>query len=244
MAPLRAMTDARSPLRALRAAVFAVVCVTLAAVGHSSMSAHQLPAPALLGALAATAVAAWAAAGRRRGTPTIAGAMLVVQGALHLLFSMTGAHPAAQAVGDAKAATHTHAMTGGHPSMGSMNPMASMNPVESMPMSPGGPMSPTVMDSGVGMLAVHLIAALLCGLWLAHGEAAFFTLAEAALAYAFTPLRLLFARVRVPDAPRGPVRRPRGNAHRPHTVVLAHTVSRRGPPRLSLPRATALGAHV
>ncbi|MEU3689311.1 hypothetical protein [Streptomyces narbonensis] len=202
------------------------------------MSAHQLPAPALLGAFAATAVAAWAAAGRRRGAPTIAGAMLVLQGALHLLFSMTGAHPTARAMGDAKTATHAHAMTGGHPSMGSMNPM------EAMHTSPMSPISPMAMDSGAGMLAVHLLAALLCGLWLAHGEAAFFTLAEAALAYAFTPLRLLFARVRVPDVPRGPVRRPRGNAHRPHTVVLAHTVSRRGPPRLSVPRATALGAHV
>ncbi|MFE7587557.1 hypothetical protein ACFU5Y_39035 [Streptomyces gardneri] len=199
------------------------------------MSAHQLPALGLLGAFAATAAAAWAAAGRRRGTPTIAGAMLVLQGALHTLFSMTGAHPAAQGTGDAQATTHAHAMTAGHPSMGSM---PSMNPVESLPMSP------MAMDSGAGMLAVHLLAALLCGLWLAHGEAAFFTLAEAALAYAFTPLRLLSARVRVPDAPRGPVRRPRGNAHRPHTVVLAHTVSRRGPPRLSVPRATALGAHV
>ncbi|MEU7068896.1 hypothetical protein AB0B30_01330 [Streptomyces narbonensis] len=212
------------------------------------MSAHRLPAPGLLAAFAATAVAAWAAAGRRRGAPTIAGAMLVLQGALHLLFSMTGAHPAAGAMSDAKATTHAHAMTGGHPSMGSMHPMGSAggsmgstDPVEPMDLMS---MSPMAMDSGTGMLAVHLLAALLCGLWLAHGEAAFFTLAEAALAYAFTPLRLLFARVRVPDAPRGPVRRPRGNAHRPHTVVLAHTVSRRGPPRLSVPRATALGAHV
>ncbi len=98
--------------------------------------------------------------------------------------------------------------------------------------------------SGPGMLAVHLLAALLCGLWLARGEAAFFTLARAALAHAFTPLRLLRALVRVPDAPRGPVRRARRNAHRPHTVVLAHALSRRGPPRPSAPRATALGAHV
>ncbi|CAM5257925.1 hypothetical protein [Streptomyces narbonensis] len=218
------------------------------------MSAHQLPAPGLLAAFAATAVVAWAAAGRRRGAPTIAGAMLFLQGALHLLFSMTGAHPAAGAVGDAKATTHAHAMTGGHPSLGSMHPTGAMQPMGSAggPMGSTDPvepmdlmsMSPMAMDSGAGMLAVHLLAALLCGLWLAHGEAAFFTLAEAALAYAFTPLRLLFARVRVPDAPRGPVRRPRGNAHRPHTVVLAHTVSRRGPPRLSVPRATALGAHV
>ncbi|RSS53037.1 hypothetical protein EF909_26285 [Streptomyces sp. WAC01280] len=229
------MTDARSPLRALRAALFAVVCVTLAAVGHSSMSAHQLPTSGLLGAFAATAIAAWAAAGRRRGIPTIAGAMLVLQGALHLLFSMTGSHPSAQPASDATAMTD---MTHSHP-MAGMAGMAGMTGAHDAGMSAGAG-----MDSDPGMLAVHLIAALLCGLWLAHGEAAFFTLAEAALAYAFTPLRLLFARVRVPDAPRGPVRRPRGHAHRPHTVVLAHTVSRRGPPRPSVPRATALGAHV
>lgn len=223
------MTDARSPLRALRAALFAVVCVTLAAVGHSSMSAHQLPTSGLLGAFAATAVAAWAAAGRRRGAPTIAGAMLVLQGALHLIFSMAGSHPPAHAASDATAAmTHPHTMATGQ---------AAMDPMGSTGMATG-------MDSDPGMLAVHLLAALLCALWLAHGEAAFFRVAEAALAYAFTPLRLLCARVRVPDVPRGPVRRTRGHAHRPHTVVLAHTVSRRGPPRLSAPRATTLGAHV
>ncbi|MFD8975883.1 hypothetical protein [Streptomyces sp. NPDC059593] len=193
------------------------------------MSAHQLPTSGLLGAFAATAVAAWAAAGRRRGIPTIAGAMLVLQGALHLLFSMAGSHPSAQAASDATVMSHPHAMAS----------MAGMAGAHDTTMSAGA-----AMDSDPGMLAVHLLAALLCGLWLAHGEAAFFTLAEAALAYAFTPLRLLFARVRVPDAPRGPVRRPRGHAHRPHTVVLAHTVSRRGPPRPSVPRATALGAHV
>ncbi|MFE5714549.1 hypothetical protein ACFQ7J_27515 [Streptomyces sp. NPDC056501] len=193
------------------------------------MSAHQLPTSGLLGAFAATAVAAWAAAGRRRGVPAIAGAMLVLQGALHLLFSMAGSHPSAQAASDATAMSHPHAMAS----------MAGMTGAHDTTMS-----ADAAMDSDPGMLAVHLLAALLCGLWLAHGEAAFFTLAEAALAYAFTPLRLLFARVRVPDAPRGPVRRPSGHAHRPHTVVLAHTVSRRGPPRPSVPRATALGAHV
>ncbi|MGW6394506.1 hypothetical protein ACWFR1_29285 [Streptomyces sp. NPDC055103] len=209
------------------------------------MSAHQLPTPGLLGALAATAAAAWAAAGRRRGTPTIAGAMLVLQGALHLLFSMAGSHPSAHGASGATDMTgpHTtdpHAMTdtaAAHAAAMSAGTGSGSGPDAAMEMT-------MAVDSGTGMLAVHLLAALLCGLWLAHGEAAFFRLAEAALAYAFTPLRLLFARVRVPEAPRGPVRRTRGHAHRPHTVVLAHTVSRRGPPRPSAPRATTLGAHV
>ncbi|MFC8171410.1 hypothetical protein ACFUJ0_06685 [Streptomyces sp. NPDC057242] len=239
------MTDARSPLRALRAALFAAVCVALAAVGHSSLSAHRLPAAALLGAFAVTAALAWAAAGRRRGAPAIAGALLALQGALHALFSATGAHgghtagPALPA-GPA-AAAHHHATHGTHdaagPVTGTEGAASALDPAVAQTVD-------SVLASGPGMLAVHLLAALLCGLWLARGEAALFALARAALAYAFTPLRLLFARVHVPDAPRGPVRRARRSAHRPHTVVLAHTLSRRGPPRPSAPRATALGAHV
>lgn len=255
------MTDARSPLRALRAALFAVVCVSLAAVGHSSMSAHQLPALALLGAFAGTAAAAWAAAGRRRGAPTIAGALFALQGGLHLLFSAAGSH-----LGDTghRPTTHPHhttmtGSTGMHATHGAATTpdattaqAAGHAPALPAPTAPLPDPSPLDLDlvlvpalaPGAGMLAVHLLAALLCGLWLAHGEAAFFTLARAALAYAFTPLRLLSARVRVPDAPRLPVRRARRAAHRPHTVVLAHALSRRGPPRPSPSHATALGAHV
>ncbi|WP_405853223.1 hypothetical protein OG361_11485 [Streptomyces sp. NBC_00090] len=210
------------------------------------MSAHQLPTFGLLGAFAMTAAVAWAGAGRRRGTPTITGTVLVLQGALHLLFSTAGSHPAAHAASGAADTAHRHTMTGaatGHATT-SNAAMASMDTADAMNATSSTALDSAVMGSGTGMLAVHLVAALLCGLWLAHGEAAFFTLAEAALAYAFTPLRLLLARVRVPDAPRGPVRRARRNAHRLHTVVLAHTLSRRGPPRLSVPRATALGAHV
>ncbi|MFE5908025.1 hypothetical protein ACFQ6B_02850 [Streptomyces wedmorensis] len=235
------------------------------------MSAHHLPASTLLAAFAATTALAWAAAGRRRSTPTIAGALLVLQSALHLTFSTTGAHPATRPT-DAPPGglPHAHAMAG----MEHAHAMAGMEHAHAMPgMEHAHAMAAMTTDhtassaasaaatsaaamsatsetatahpaSGAGMLAVHLLAALLCGLWLAHGEAAFFTLARTALAYAFTPLRLLFARVRVPDAPRRPIRGRRRNARRPHAVVLAHTLSRRGPPRLSAPRATALGAHV
>ncbi|MBP2581671.1 hypothetical protein J3A78_002149 [Streptomyces sp. PvR006] len=207
------------------------------------MSAHQLPALTLLGAFTVTAAAAWTAAGRRRGAPTIAGALFVLQAALHLLFSLAGSragdtgHPAT-----APQEMHgTHGATGMHAMHGTAGADGAAGTAGSHDL---GATTAMFMDMSTGMLAAHLLAALLCGLWLAHGEAAFFTLARAALAYAFTPLRLLLARTQVPDAPRRPVRRARRSAHRPHTVVLAHTLSRRGPPRLSAPRATTLGAHV
>ncbi|WP_254705536.1 hypothetical protein [Streptomyces vilmorinianum] len=97
--------------------------------------------------------------------------------------------------------------------------------------------------SSTGMLAAHLLAALLCGLWLARGEAALFALARTVGTLAFTPLRLFLTVVRVPELPH-PARPRRPHIRRLHGVVLAHTLSRRGPPRLSVPRATALGAHV
>ncbi|MFB6836006.1 hypothetical protein [Streptomyces sp. NPDC056361] len=204
------------------------------------MSAHSLPASTLLAAFTATTAVAWAAAGRHRNTPTIAGALLVLQGVLHLTFSTAAAHPSAAGPPPPPTAPpgmpdHAHAMAGMTDHAHAMPGMAdhAAAAVTAQPAS-----------SGAGMLAVHLLAALLCGLWLAHGEAAFLTLAGAALAYAFTPLRPLTVRVAVPDAPRRPHRRQRRNARRPHTVVLAHTLSRRGPPRLSAPRATTLGAHV
>ncbi|WP_216822294.1 hypothetical protein, partial [Streptomyces aureus] len=169
------------------------------------MSAHPLPALALLGAFAVTAAAAWAAAGRRRGAPTIAGALFVLQGALHLLFSLAGAR-----AGDTghPAATAPHGMTGTHAMHGTAGTEGAVGTHDM------GAATAMSMDMSTGMLAAHLLAALLCGLWLAHGEAAFFTLARAALAYAFTPLRLLLACVRVPDAPRRPVRRARRTGRR------------------------------
>ncbi|MGW4701748.1 hypothetical protein [Streptomyces sp. NPDC004285] len=220
------------------------------------MSDHQLPATTLSGAFAVTAAAAWVAAGRRRGAPAIAGAMVALQGALHLLFATAG-HPVPGTDGthamhgthampgtDAMRTMHgTHAMPGTDAmhAMHGMHALDGADAMDGMVMATADPMGTT---SGAGMVAVHLLAALLCGLWLAHGEAALFALARAALAHAFTPLRLLLALAPVPGAPRRPVRRTRRTAPRPHTVVLAHVLSRRGPPRLSVPRATALGAHV
>ncbi|MER7624237.1 hypothetical protein [Streptomyces sp. NPDC126503] len=219
------MTDVRSPLRALRAALFAVVCVALSAVGHSSMSAHPLPPLALLAAFAVTAGAAWAGAGRRRGPAAIAGALLVLQGALHLTFSAMGGHAPVPAATPATHGAHGH----GHGHGGrTVTDVAGAVPEAA---------------AGSGMLAAHLLAALLCGLWLARGEAALFTVARAALASAFTPLRPPLAPVPVPDAPRGPVRRTRRDAREPHSVRLAHSLSRRGPPRPPAPRTTALGAR-
>ncbi|WP_254712023.1 hypothetical protein [Streptomyces sp. TRM64462] len=203
------MTDARCPIRALRAALFAAVCVVLSATGHALQSAHQVPPGSLLLAFGATAALAWAASGRRRGPLSIGAGLVAVQGVLHLTF--------------AGGQAHHHA---GHGTGGSAVEVAASA-------ASAASAVPTA-----GMLATHLLAGAVCALWLARGEAALFRLARTA----FVPLRPPLTAVRLPAAPRPPRARP-VTADRPrHGVVLAHTLSRRGPPVLAAPRATALGA--
>ncbi|MFJ3584074.1 hypothetical protein ACIPPS_17785 [Streptomyces sp. NPDC090127] len=207
------------------------------------MSAHEIPAGPLYLAFAVTGGLAWLAGGRRRGRYAIAGGLAAVQTALHLIFSAGRSHAATAGDGGAfgGGATTGHRATGhagtSHPGMDheamGLGDTAT-DPVVEMAANAG--------SSSLGMLAAHLLAALVCGLWLARGEAALFALARTVGASAFTPLRLLLAVVRVPELPR-PLR-PRPHHRRLHGVALAHTLSRRGPPRLSAPRATALGAHV
>ncbi|MEH0556574.1 MULTISPECIES: hypothetical protein [unclassified Streptomyces] len=80
-------------LRLLRAAVFAAVCVVLAAVGHTAASCAAVPLWTLgVGFLAVLAVAA-PLAGRTRSLPGIAALLAVGQTVLHALFGL-GQHTA------------------------------------------------------------------------------------------------------------------------------------------------------
>ncbi|MFJ3902149.1 hypothetical protein [Streptomyces sp. NPDC090025] len=213
------------------------------------MSAHTIPASSLLTAFAATCALAWACAGRRRGPVVMATGLAAVQGALHLILGAGehGPHGAAAATpGEAMAAMPEAASLADMAAMAPAEHLAYMSHLAHLSQSAHGAGAGSVAGSGgsgPGMLAAHLLAALVCGLWLARGEAALFTLARTVGARARTPLRLLLAAVRV-LVPALPPRRPvrPGRPHRrPHGVVLAHTVSRRGPPRPAAPRATALG---
>ncbi|QXE37229.1 hypothetical protein KQY30_26450 [Streptomyces sp. GMY02] len=260
------MTDARSPLRALRAAAFAAVCVTLAALGHSfasgahgasgmsGTSGHDIPPGALWAAFGVTAGLAWLAGGRRRGAVSIGAALLTVQGVLHLLFAGALPYgPSAHGPGPRPGGV-TNMTTGS-----GMSP-SGMGASRMSPSGMGAGMTMSGADTGAygrvgvldaltdvsaGMLAAHLVAGALCALWLARGEAALFRVVHAVGALAFSPLRLLLTAVRLPTVPR--LIRPRpgaSTAHRAHGVVLAHTLSRRGPPPFRTARTTAPGAAV
>ncbi|MEV7086702.1 hypothetical protein AB0O07_12505 [Streptomyces sp. NPDC093085] len=273
------MTAPGSPLRVVRAVAFAVVCVTLAALGHalaaellagsgavaggsagavgaSGVAAHGVSVPVLLTAFVVTACAAWLAGGRRRGVLSIGAGLLTVQALLHLLF----AGALVPGLGDAGHVSHAGSGSSGSGAgtgmgAGGMGMGLGTGPGTDPEMAPGGSSGPLgmvavplsalarLLDVAPVMVAAHLLGAAVCALWLARGEAALFRLVEAFGALAFTPLRLLLTAGRLPAAPRlirpGPraarVRRFRG-------VVLAHTLSRRGPPACRTARATAPGA--
>ncbi|MFJ2178095.1 hypothetical protein ACIOHE_35025 [Streptomyces sp. NPDC087851] len=261
------MTETGSPLRAVRAAAFAAVCVTLAAVGHaltsgasgasgeSGASGHEIPLTALLAAFAVTACAAWLAGGRRRGALSIGAGLLTVQGLLHLFFAgalsyglglATSRHaPHAGTGAGTGTPTGTGTGTGGGSASG-MGVSADVGMDMGAATDPGSGPAPALgelLGASPAMLAAHVVAAAVCALWLAQGEAALFRLVHAVGALAFTPLRLLLTSAALPAAPR--LIRPRPGASRAHRfrgVVLAHTVSRRGPPARRAPRATAPGA--
>ncbi|TXS54271.1 hypothetical protein EAO77_18230 [Streptomyces sp. t39] len=184
------------------------------------MSAHDIPPTALLAALGVTAAAGWAAAGRRRGPWSIGTGLLAVQGALHLLF----AAPAGPGT------THHHTR---HSAYDTTHHAA----------YDSAPTAAQAIGADTGMVAVHVLAAAVCALWLARGETAFLRLARTVLAFAFTPLRLLLATASLPG-PARPAPAPAARPRRPRHVVLAHTVVRRGPPVRLVPRATAPGATV
>ncbi|MEV0599412.1 hypothetical protein AB0I82_08950 [Streptomyces sp. NPDC050315] len=222
-------SDARPPFRAVRAALFAAVCVVLAAAGHAAMSGEAIPPGVLAVALAAVGAAAWLAAGRQRGLPAIAGGVLTVQTVLHLAF-------AAAQQADATPKAHMAGMPGAHAmhSMHSMHETHSMHGMHSMHSMHG-------MADGMsaGMTAAHLLAALLCALWLRRGEAAFFQLLRCVAALAFRALRLVVVVCRTP-APVRKARAPeRTHPRVPRWELIADVVSRRGPPVGAVLRITA-----
>ncbi|MGY5014948.1 hypothetical protein ACWCY6_44045 [Streptomyces sp. 900105755] len=207
--------------RTTRSAVFAAVCVLLAALGHVLMSGSRVPAWALAAALALTGALGWALSGRERGLPLVVSAAVGTQTALHSGFS------AAQVW-----TTHTASL--GSMRMDTHMDMAAMN-MGSMHMGPAhaGPVEYLGFGTGgtasTGMFAAHLLAALLCGLWLGHGERAAFRIVRAVAGRLVAPLRLLLALPATPERPRPRLRRRRSD-RAPRLRLLVHAITSRGPP--------------
>ncbi|MGC9379871.1 hypothetical protein [Streptomyces sp. MH13] len=231
--------------RTVRAAVFAAVCVLLAALGHLLMSGTAVPWWAVAAGLAATGGIAWWLADRERGPLAVVCVAVAAQTVLHASFSLAQATRRSSSSGDEplvrrwldillcrmpsgpggqreavprSVGTVDHGAHAAH-SMPGTNAMDAVDPAGH---ALGG-------MSSTGMLVAHLVAASLCGLWLAHGERAAFRLVRSLAARLVAPLRLLLR-------PPAPSYRPRVRARRaasdraPRRLLLAHAITSRGPP--------------
>ncbi|MGX9886738.1 hypothetical protein [Streptomyces sp. NPDC002276] len=194
-------------LRVLRAAVFAAVCVVLAAAGHAIASCATVPLWTLGAGFLATFLLVAPLAGRERSLPGIAALLAVGQTVLHTLFglgqtaagtSTTGGLSASDATLVARAA---HLLCGttaaaispaqAHqlltdarllPTSDSTGSMSSMSGMGSMH-HPADAMSTSAASSmslfpSVSMLLGHLLAALAAGWLLRHGDLALRRLME------------------------------------------------------------------
>ncbi|MEU9056640.1 hypothetical protein AB0D37_40690 [Streptomyces sp. NPDC048384] len=235
-------------VRAIRAAVFASVCVLLAALGHVLMSGAAVPWWTLAAGAAVTGGAGWCLAGRERGLPLVVSVVVAAQGGLHAAFefaqSSVGVGHDMGAMGSMSGSlagsmsAHTGSMD--HMSTDSMGSMSmdhmSTAPMGMSHMDPGhmgmghmGMGHDMAGTSSLGMFAAHTLAALLCGLWLGHGERAAFRILRAVAGWLAAPLRLSFV---LPLPPHRPLPRPRrGRSERaPRLLPLVHTITSRGPP--------------
>ncbi len=216
--------------RTLRAGVFAAACVVLAALGHVMMSGSAVPGWTMTAGAVATAGAGWFLAGRERGRALIVTVVVATQAALHEMFALAG-RPTSTPTTAASSAPADGFGTG----MGSMDmsrmDMGSMG--RTAHGTGGAPHAHSMVGMGgsaLGMLAAHLLAAALCGLWLAYGERAVFRLLRAAAARLAAPLRMLLALPVPGDRP--PVRARRTPAPRASLArfLLCYAVTSRGPP--------------
>ncbi|MEV7085499.1 hypothetical protein AB0O07_06275 [Streptomyces sp. NPDC093085] len=218
--------------RTVRAGVFAAACVLLAALAHATMSGVPVPWWTMGAGAAVTGVAGWLLAGRERGRTAIVTVVTAAQAVLHETFeqaqkfgSLPVSHPSDVPTGMASMDTHSMGATGMAP-MAGMDGGAGAHALHGM----AGPDLAHGMSgaASAGMFAAHLLAAVLCGLWLAHGERAVFRVLRAAAAWLVAPLRLLLVPPVAADRPAPHPRRTAADA--PVSLLLCSSLTFRGPP--------------
>ncbi|MFE1311178.1 hypothetical protein [Streptomyces sp. NPDC058755] len=200
-------------LRSLRAAVFAAVCVLLAAAGHGLATGDMPPVWADGAGFLGVFLTGWLLCGRERSLMGIGAVMLSTQAGLHTAFDAAHAHAVASAHGmrtalDGHAVAvmgHTHSVSG----------LATAAAAHAHTMS-----TPAT--------AAHLLAALIASWWLRRGEAALWALLRRAVA--FVPGLVAWWRDAPLPAPAGRILCLPAGPEPSRRPTLRHAVSRRGPP--------------
>jgi hypothetical protein len=125
----------------------------------------------------------------------------------------------------------------GRPAVPVMPAVREMHAMHTMPAMPAMPAMHEMHTWTLGMLAAHVVAALVCALWLWRGEAAVWRLGRALAALVTGPLSRAravggAAPLRTPRAGRAPAP---AVLSPPSAVVLRYALVRRGPPYVLIP---------
>ncbi|MET7622213.1 hypothetical protein [Streptomyces sp. NPDC005408] len=216
-------------LRALRAAVFTALVVTLSAASHVLLSRVPLPLTTVAGLSAGVFAVAYALSGRERGYWRIASLLVPLELAADTVFT-TGQDvcygPGGGPVAGSLRAVGFDVLCGGG-SVGTALPgVAVPDRGAAALLHSANPVLPWLL------LAAHVSVGLLAAAWLRRGESALAGLVRAVGAFAFRPLLLAAGAV---VTAHGSIRRgARPALRRPgisRTRLLVHSVGRRGPPR-------------
>ncbi|MBT2366577.1 hypothetical protein J7E88_14970 [Streptomyces sp. ISL-10] len=223
-------------LRALRAAVFTALVVTLSAASHVLLSQAPLPLTTVAALTAAVFAVACALSGGERGFPRIAGLLIPLELAADTVFT-AGQHACYGAAGGpvtgSLRAVGLDVLCGG--SIGAQLPgvaaAAHTGGLGALLQSPD-PAVPWLL------LAAHVSVGLVAAAWLRRGEAALASLLRSVGVFAFRPLLLAVAALRgTRGAPRTTGRREHREPRPSRALQLVHSVGRRGPPRPVAPCA-------
>ncbi|MFF3905289.1 hypothetical protein ACFYZJ_04625 [Streptomyces sp. NPDC001848] len=215
-------------LRAVRAALFTTLVVTLSTASHVLLSEVPLPMGTVAAIAAAVFVVAYALAGRERGFGKIAALLIPLELTADTVFT-TGQHACYGRAGGP--------VTGPLRSVG-LDVLCSGGNVGT-PLSrvtgTGGDRVAALLahaDPATAwlLLAAHVSVGLLAAAWLRRGERALAQLLGAVAATTFRPLLLAVAAVTVRLAPVGRVPRPAPRITALRTRLFVHSLGRRGPP--------------
>ncbi|MFF1276643.1 hypothetical protein ACFVZC_25060 [Streptomyces marokkonensis] len=220
-------------LRAVRAALFTAVVVTLSSASHVLLSGAPLPLNTVAAIAAAVFLLAYALAGRERSFGRIAALLIPLELAADTVFT-TGQHVCYGRMGGPVAgplrSVGFDVLCGDGTSVGA--PLARVTG----PAAEGGDRLAALLaeaDPATAwmLLGAHIGVGLFAAAWLRRGERALTQLLSAVAATTFRPLLLAVAAVTVRRGrealrPARPVRR----TAIARTLLLAHSLGRRGPP--------------
>ncbi|MEU6912110.1 hypothetical protein [Streptomyces olindensis] len=218
-------------LRAVRAALFTAVVVTLSTASHVLLSGAPLPLGTVAAVAAAVFLIAYALAGRERSFGRIAALLIPLELAADTVFT-TGQHACYGRAGGPVAgplrSVGLDVLCGGGEVGTPLARMAGATGTERL----AAVVAHADPATAWLLLGAHIGVGLVAAVWLRRGERALAELLRAVAATSFRPLLLAVAAVTARRRPAGRPLPPRA-ADRTATardLVLAYSLGRRGPP--------------